>query len=87
VEANGANPKRLDAAPEWYTSTRTSPFFTNIEHETESAVEEDPPRTYRAPDDSVEVVVRRLAEDEAASVNGVKAPASNFLLRDPESRH
>ena len=81
VGTNGANPKRLDAAPEWYTSTRTSPFFTNIEHETESAVEEDPPRTYRAPDDSVEVVVRRLAEDEADSVNG-EGTGKHFLLRD-----
>jgi hypothetical protein len=82
VEPRGDDPKRLDAAPEWYTAARTSPFFTNIQHEpTAEDADVDPPRTYRAPDDSVEVVVRRLAEDEDDGVNG-EGTGKHFLLRD-----
>jgi hypothetical protein len=81
VNPGGGDLKRLEAAPDWYTATRTSPFFTNIEHEAEATAEDAPPRTYRAPDDSVEVVVRRLPEDEDDSVNG-EGTGKHFLLRD-----
>ena len=90
VNRDGSALKRLDAPPEWYSATRSSPYFTNFEPESEEApslepsasqADEDPPRTLRAPDDSVEVVVRRLPHDEDDSVNG-EGTGKHFLLRD-----
>ena len=80
--------KRLAAPPEWYTPTRSSPYFTNREVEpaeaasAEGAVETgEEPRVYRAPDGSFEVIVRRMANDEDDSVNG-EGTGKHFLLGD-----
>ena len=92
VKPDGSAIQRLEAPPEWYTSTRSSSFFTNFEPETEpkseaspteseTEAENDPPRSYRAQDESVEVVVQRLASDEDDSVNG-EGTGKHFLLRD-----
>ena len=93
VEPSGNNLHLLEGPPEWYTNTKSSPFYTNYEPEPEGTpaptatpadVEEDPPRTYRAPDDSVEVVVQRLSTDEDDSVN-CEGTGKHFLLRDLQS--
>ena len=95
IRPKGGRATRLEAAPEWYSTTRTSPFFTNFEPEPEEPAasptpessatpdraEEDPPRTHHAPDGSVEIVVQRLAGDEDDGVNG-EGTGKHFLLRD-----
>lgn len=91
VKPDGSGLKRLARPPGWYTATKSSPYFTNFDPVVEEAVaapeaspnaaEEDPPRTFRAPDDSVEVVVRRLAGNEDDSTNG-EGTGKHFLLRD-----
>jgi hypothetical protein len=91
INRDGTALKRLDAPPEWYTATKSSPYFTNFEPEPEREeaaspepspeAEDDPPRTFRAPDDSVEVVVRRLPNDDDDSTNG-EGTGKHFLLRD-----
>ena len=92
IKRDGSGLKRLDRSPEWYTTTKSSPYFTNFEPKADEAAaaeasppeEENPPRTFRAPDDSVEVVVRRLANDEDDSTNG-EGTGKHFLLRDLEA--
>jgi hypothetical protein len=67
--------KKLDVAPDWYTTTKSSPYFTNIEPEKEtspsltaspeesaspSATPEDtPPESCKAPDGSGEIFWRK----------------------------
>ncbi len=81
IDPLGRAQKQLPAAPEWYTSAEDAPFFTNADLEPDPSPETspaptavpgaaEPPRTYRASDGSVEVVVRRLASDEEDSING-----------------
>lgn len=88
---------RLDAAPDWYAQTHSSPYFTNFQPEPIEGTSPDPgaadpsteqgreqpekPRTFRAPDDSAEVVVRRLPNDEDDAVDG-EGTGKHFLLRD-----
>ncbi len=96
VDPRTAKATRLDAAPEWYNSAKSSPFFTNYEPEPKTpatdaaptpapeAENSDSPRTYAAPDGSVEVVAQRLADDEDDSVNG-EGTGKHFLLCDRTS--
>lgn len=91
VQLDGKKLRRLDAAPDWYATAKTAPMFTNFEPESaeptptaspDSGVDElFKPRTWRAPDDSFEVVVRRLESDEDDSINGT-GTGKHFLLRD-----
>jgi hypothetical protein len=94
IKPDGSGLKQLERPPEWYAATKSSPYFTNFEPEpaaeaeppaspepSPAAAEEDPPRTFRAPDDSVEVVARRLADDEDDSANSERT-GKHFLLRD-----
>ena len=37
VKPGGTDLKKLDAAPDWYAQAKSSPYFTNVELETESA--------------------------------------------------
>src|SRR6516225_7078474 len=37
VKPRGADLKKLDAAPDWYTQARSSPYFTNIEPQESSS--------------------------------------------------
>ena len=72
----GTDLKKLDAAPDWYAQAKSSPYFTNVEPEesaspssTASSEEsassaETPPPTYKAPDSSVELVLREDPNDE-----------------------
>lgn len=91
VQRDGKNLRRLAAAPAWYTAARTAPIFTDYESEPAepaSTISPDAgekaifqPQVWRAPDDSVEVVVRRLETDEDDSINGI-GTGKHFLLRD-----
>ncbi len=70
VEPHGLHLKKLDAAPDWYTQAKSSPYFTNIEPEeptsasgTSTPAESGSPTatpapTYKSPDGSVELILR-----------------------------
>jgi Tol biopolymer transport system component len=62
VDPLGKGLKKLDTAPDWYTSTKSSPYFTNVEPEESTSATPSPstaatpvPR-YKSPDGSVELV-------------------------------
>jgi hypothetical protein len=37
IKPHGEGLKRLDTAPPWYVDSKTSPYFTNVEPESESS--------------------------------------------------
>src|SRR6266542_4436998 len=93
IEPRGTHLKKLDAAPDWYTQAKSSPYFTNIEPEEspspslaaspeESASPvETPPPTYKSPDNSVELVLREDPKDEDDQGDG-PGHGKHYLLRD-----
>lgn len=88
VEPSGGALKRLEAAPEWYTAAKSSPYFAWPEQgsgDDESAAPfgERSPR-FRAPDGSVELVLREVKGDEDDSINGPEH-GKHYLLRDLKS--
>jgi hypothetical protein len=82
VDPLGKRLKRLDAASDWYTQAKSSPYLTNIEpEETASAAatplplesaspSTTPPPTYKSPDGSVELILREDPNDEDDQING-----------------
>jgi hypothetical protein len=90
VEPKGAGLKRLDAAPEWYSSTKSSPYFAWPDLEGSGDDENSTPSgqrspSFRAPDGSVELVLREVKEDEDDQVNG-PGHGKHYLLRDLKSK-
>src|SRR5947208_1456613 len=93
IEPRGTHLKKLDAAPDWYTQAKSSPYFTNIEPEEspspslaaspkESASPvETPPPTYKSPDNSVELMLREDPKDEDDQGHG-PGHGKHYLLRD-----
>src|SRR6266480_932584 len=93
VEPRGTDLKKLDAAPDWYTQAKSSPYFTNVEPQeaasadaTSSPAESasptaTPPPTYKSPDDSFELILR---EDPNAEDDQIEGPGhgKHFVLRD-----
>ncbi len=85
--------KKLDAAPDWYTQTKSSPYFTNVEPEepataaaTSSPAESASPsptplRTYKSPDGSFELILREDPNDEDDQING-PGHGKHYVLRD-----
>src|SRR5438105_6761644 len=65
VEPKGGGLKQLDAEPDWYSSTKTSPFFAWPEMEGSGDDESAPTfgertQKFRAPDGSVELVLKEV---------------------------
>lgn len=83
IAPGGSGLRRLEAAPDWYTAAKSSPFFIGADApDTEpSPGVEPPPPVVTAPDGSVELVLRTVATDEDDSVNG-EGHGKHFLLRD-----
>jgi hypothetical protein len=93
IEPRGTHLNKLDAAPDWYTSAKSSLHFTNVEPEqpasaaattspTDSASPSPtPPPTYKSPDGSVELILREDPKDEDDQING-SGHGKHFLLRD-----
>jgi hypothetical protein len=93
IDPWSANTKKLDAAPDWYTQAKSSPYFTNIEPEepasagaTTSPAEsaspsQTPAPTYKSPDGSFELILREDPNDEADQING-PGHGKHYLLRD-----
>jgi len=90
VEPKGGGLKRLEAEPEWYASTKTSPYFAWPEMEGSGDDESAPAfgsrtQKFRAPDGSVELVLREVKGDEDDSVNGPEH-GKHYILRDLKSK-
>ena len=93
IDPRGKALKKLNTAPDWYAQAKSSPYFTNIETEetpspslTASPEEsaspvETPTPTYKAPDSSVELVLREDPNDEDDQINA-PSHGKHYLLRD-----
>jgi hypothetical protein len=93
IEPRSANQKKLDAAPDWYTQAKSSPYFTLFDEEelasaaaTTSATESvsstpTPTPTYKSPDGSFELLLRLDFEEEDDQING-PGHGKRYLLRD-----
>src|SRR6266513_1232737 len=91
VDLRGTALKKLSGAPDWYTQTKSSPYFTNLEPEDTAAAtpsqEESaspiatPTPTYKAPDGSVELVLREDPNDQDDQINA-PSHGKHYLLRD-----
>jgi hypothetical protein len=89
VEPKGAGLKRLDAEPEWYANTITSPHFVWPGLDQSGDDESSPPfgqrlQRFRVPDGSVEMVLREVKGDEEDAENG-PGHGKHYLLRDLKS--
>ena len=89
IEPRGAGLKRLESEPEWYSATKSSPYFAwpemegSGDDESAPAFGERSPH-FRAPDGSVELILREVKGDEDDSVNGPEH-GKHYLLRDVKS--
>ncbi len=88
IEPSGAALKRLDAAPEWYSAAKSSPYFAwpdlgSGDDENSTPLGQRGPH-FRAPDGSVELVLREIKQDEDDSVNGPEH-GKHYLLHDLKS--
>jgi len=96
IDPRGTGLKKLDAAPDWYAQTTSSPYFTNIEPEESTSTTSTflpkesaspsatPAPSYKAPDDSVELVLREDPNDEQDQIYG-QGHGKHYLLRDLKS--
>jgi hypothetical protein len=101
IDPRGTGLKKLDAGPDWYSTTKSSPYFTNREdekpaesptspeptvspQESASPEKEAPPESYKAPDGSVELVLREDQNDEDDQIDG-EGHGKHYLLRDLKS--
>ena len=89
VEPKGATLKRLEAAPEWYSTAKSSAYFAWPEMEGSGDDESAPSfgersPHFRAPDGSVELILREVKGDEDDSVNGPEH-GKHYLLHDLKS--
>jgi hypothetical protein len=86
VEPKGGAPRRLESAPEWYLAAKSSPYFVWPEMEGSGDDESAPSfgersPHFKAPDGSVELILREVKGDEDDSVNGPEH-GKHYLLRD-----
>jgi len=89
IEPKGGGLKRLEAEPEWYSATKTSPYFAWPEMEGSGDDESAPAfgertQRFRAPDGSVELILKEVKGDEDDSVNGPEH-GKHYVLRDLKS--
>ena len=93
VDPLGKALKKLETARDWYTSAKSSPYFTNVEPE-ESATPnpsvspegsasptETPIPIYKSPDGFVELILREDPNDEDDQVDG-PGHGKHYVLRD-----
>jgi hypothetical protein len=86
IEPKGSALKRLETAPEWYSTTKSSPYFVWPEMEGSGDDESAPSfgersPHFRAPDGSVELILREVKGDEDDLVNGPEH-GKHYVLRD-----
>jgi hypothetical protein len=90
IEPKGGGLKKLEAQPEWYADTKTSPYFTWPEIEGSGDDESAPAfgartQKFRAPDGSVELILKEVKGDEDDSINGPEH-GKHYVLRDLKSK-
>ncbi|MEY2502167.1 MAG: hypothetical protein QOI07_2501 [Verrucomicrobiota bacterium] len=86
IEPKGAGLKQLDAQPEWYAATKSAPYFVWPEIEGSGDDESAPAfgertQRYRAPDGSVELILKEVKGDEGDADNGPEH-GKHYVLRD-----
>jgi hypothetical protein len=86
VEPKAGGLKKLEAEPEWYAEAKSSPYFVWPEMEGSGDDESAPAfgsrtQRFRAPDGSVELVLKEVKGDEDDSVNGPEH-GKHYVLRD-----
>ena len=93
VKPGGSDLKKLDTAPDWYTQSKGSRYFTNIEPEepaspsaTVSPLKSGSAAlmtlgTQKSPDGSVELILRLDFNEEDDQING-PGHGKHYLLRD-----
>lgn len=84
VSPLGTNLQHLPTAPAWYSATKNSPFFEWPEQYPDNRDYGERSPTFRAPDGSVELVLREVKEDEDDTVNQ-PGHGKHYLLRDLRS--
>lgn len=88
IQPSGAGLSRLEAAPEWYAAAASSPYFAwpdfgSGDNEDATPFGQRGPR-FRAPDGSVELILREIKQDEDDSING-PGHGKHYLLHDLKS--
>jgi hypothetical protein len=88
VQPRGGALKRLEAAPEWYATAQSSPYFAwpdfgSGDNEDATPFGQRGPH-FLAPDGSVELILREIKQDEDDSINGPEH-GKHYLLRDLKS--
>jgi hypothetical protein len=87
IDPRGPGLKKLDAAPDWYTQAKSSPYFTNIQPEQspspspEGSPVETPAPSYKSPDGSFELVLREDPNDENDQIDG-PGHGKHYVLRN-----
>jgi WD40 repeat protein len=93
IDPLGKGLQKLEAAPDWYGTAKSSPYFTNIEPEESpspnTSVSPDksasatatPIPTYKSPDGSVELMLREDPNSEDDQIDG-PGHGKHYLLRD-----
>jgi hypothetical protein len=93
VDPLGKTLKKLEAAPDWYMSAKSSQYFTNVEpEESASPVPSGSPEqsasptvtpipTYKSPDGSFELILGEDPNDEDDQIDG-PGHGKHYLLRD-----
>jgi hypothetical protein len=91
IDPRGTALKKLDNAPDWYTQTKSSAYFTNLEPEDTASATPNPEEsvspsttptpTFKAPDGSVEFILREDPNDEDDQINA-PSHGKHYLLRD-----
>jgi hypothetical protein len=71
IEPHGTNLKRLDNAPDWYRSTKNSPFFTNADEE-ESGAPSPTPSTEESPSASASPESQQTQHPSGTALDAVK---------------
>ena len=81
IDPLGKALKKLEAAPDWYVTAKSSPYFTNVEAEESVSPTATPIPTYKSPDGSVELILREDPNDEDDQVDG-PGHGKHYLFRD-----
>ena len=93
IDPLGKTLKKLEAAPDWCTSAKSSPYFTNVEPEESASPKPSvspeesasptatPMPTYKSPDNSVELILREDPNDENDQIDG-PGHGKHYVLRD-----
>ncbi|HEU0273371.1 MAG TPA: hypothetical protein VFQ83_02455 [Candidatus Udaeobacter sp.] len=87
IDPRAAGLRKLDAAPDWYSDAKNSPYFTNIEPEQspspspEGSSAETSPPSYNSSDGSFELILREDPNDENDQIDG-PGHGKHYLLRN-----